>query len=63
MIVRSAHSKGGKVRYGLFEYEDWAEYVTEEEFYALNGQYFSIIVGKGYLDIEDIPYLIQSQLR
>lgn len=60
MIVRSAHSKGGKVRYGLFEYEDWAEYMTEEEFYALNGQYYSILVGKNILSYEDIYKLIEG---
>ena len=63
MMYDQAKMQADIEKYGLFEYEDWAEYVTEEEFYALNGQYFSIIVGKGYLDIEDIPYLIQSQLR
>lgn len=63
MMYDQAKMQADIEKYGLFEYEDWAEYVTEEEFYALNGQYFSIIVGKGNLDIEDIPYLIQSQLR
>ena len=58
--MRSVHSKGGKVRYGLFEYEDWAEYMTEEEFYALNGQYYSILVGKNILSYKDIYKLIEG---
>ena len=47
-------------KYGLFEYEDWAEYMTEEEFYALNGQYYSILVGKNILSYEDIYKLIEG---
>lgn len=45
-------------KYGLYTYEEWAEYVTYEEFIALNGQYLKIAVGKGILTSEDIVALI-----
>jgi hypothetical protein len=45
-------------RFGLFTYEEWAEYVSYEEFVALNGQYFKILIGKGILTMEDIYSLI-----
>ncbi|MBQ7906950.1 MAG: InlB B-repeat-containing protein [Clostridia bacterium] len=44
--------------YGLYTYEEWKDYVSYEEFVALNGQYFKILVGKGYLTIDDIFVLI-----
>ncbi len=46
--------------YGLYTYEEWSEYVSYEEFVALNGQYFKILIGKGILTIENIFDLIQG---
>lgn len=46
--------------YGLYYYDEWSEYVTYEEFIALNGQYFKILVGKGILREEDIIGLIEG---
>ena len=46
--------------YGLYSYEEWSDYVTYEEFVALNGQYFKILVGKGILREEDILGLIEG---
>ena len=45
-------------KYGLYTYDDWQEYVSYEEFVALNGQYLTIVIGKGYLTYEDILSLI-----
>ena len=47
-------------KYGLFSYEEWKDYVSYEEFVALNGQYLSIAIGKGYLTYEDIFILING---
>lgn len=44
--------------YGLFEYDEWKDYVSYEEFMALNGPYLKVAVGKGYLTIDDIFMLI-----
>lgn len=44
--------------YGLYTYDEWKDYVTYEEFIALNGPYMKIVVGKGYLTEEDIFMLI-----
>lgn len=46
--------------YGLYTYEEWSEYFTAEQFYALNGQYYKILVGRGYLTEEDIYTLIEG---
>lgn len=44
--------------YGLYTYEEWAEYLTIEQFYAINGQYFKILIGRGFLTLEDIFTLL-----
>ena len=44
--------------YGLYTYEDFAEYVTEEQFDIFNGYYVKISVGKGYLTYNEVVELI-----
>ena len=44
--------------YGLYTYEDFAEYVTEEQFDIFNGYYVKISVGKGYLTYDEVVELI-----
>ena len=44
--------------YGLYSFEEWSDYFTVEEFYALNGQYFKVLVGKGIVTRDDIMALI-----
>ncbi len=46
-------------KYGLFTYEDFAEYIPEEVFYAFNGQYLKVAMGKGLLTWDDIFALIE----
>ena len=41
-------------KYGLYTYEDYAQYVSYEEFIAFGGAYFKVLVGKGLLTFEDI---------
>ena len=41
-------------KYGLYTYEDFAAYVTYEEYVAFGGAYFKVLVGKGLLEFEDI---------
>ncbi len=45
-------------KYGLYTYDDWKDYVSYEEFIALNGQYLTIVIGKGYLTYDDVLKLI-----
>ena len=45
-------------QYGLYTYEDFADYITYEEFTALNLKYFKVAVGKGYITFDEIIYLI-----
>ena len=46
--------------YGLYSYEEWAEYVSEEEFEAFNGAYFKIAIGKGLLTMDELYALIDD---
>ncbi len=45
-------------KYGLYTYEDFAEYISEERFAALSLGNWKVSVGKGYITWEDILYLI-----
>ena len=45
-------------KYGLYTYEDFAEYVTYEQFMAFNGPYLKVLVGRGVVTYEDIINLI-----
>ncbi len=47
-------------KYGLYTYEDFAEYVTYEQFLAFNGPYLKVLVGRGVLTYEDILVLIST---
>ena len=40
--------------YGLYTYDDWKEYITEEEFDALNVRYLKISIGKGITTFETL---------
>lgn len=44
--------------YGLFEYSDFAEYASKEMFDAFPAKYLSVSIGKGYITMEHILYLI-----
>ncbi len=48
--------------YGLYTYEDFAEYLTYEQFVAFNVQYFKISVEKGYYTYDGIVTLIYEYL-
>ena len=45
--------------YGLYTYEDFADYVTYEQFEAWNGAYLKIAVEKGYFSFDYILELIE----
>ena len=45
-------------RYGLYTYEDFAEYVTYEQFIAFNGPYLKVLVGKEIVTFNRIIELI-----
>ena len=47
-------------KYGLYTYEDFAEYVTYEQFVAFNGAYLKVAVGKGLITWEEILELIRT---
>ncbi len=50
-------------KYGLFTYDDWKEYVTEEQFYAFNGAYLKVAIGKGLITAEEIVEYIEKFLQ
>ncbi|MDY4858030.1 MAG: hypothetical protein SO232_05325 [Candidatus Onthovivens sp.] len=49
--------------YGLFTYEEWAEYLTPIEFEAFNVKYLKVSIGKGLVTMEEIMRYINSYLR
>ena len=46
-------------KYGLYTYEDFAMYCTEEQFEALGLDIFKVAVGKGYITYDQIVFLLQ----
>ncbi len=48
--------------YGLYTYEEFADYLTYEQFVGFNVQYFKISVGKGNYTYEKILELIDTYL-
>jgi len=50
-------------KYGLYEYEDFAEYVTYEQFIAFNGPYLKVLVGRGVVTYEQILELIATYVN
>ena len=50
-------------KYGLYTYEDFADYVTYEQFIAFNGPYLKVLVGRGVLTYEQILELIATYVK
>ena len=50
-------------KYGLYTYEDFADYVTYEEFLAFDGGYLKVLVGKGLITFEDILNSLSTYAR
>ena len=50
-------------KYGLYTYEDFAEYVTYEQFVAFSGPYLKVLVGRGVLTYDDILKLISTYVN
>ena len=50
-------------KYGLYTYETFSDYITEEQYIAFNGQFLKISVDKGYLDFNNIVSLIEEYLN
>ena len=48
--------------YGLYTYEDFAEYMPEEVYNMFPAQYFKVAVGKGYITFDEIVSLIERYL-
>ena len=49
-------------KYGLYTYDDFAEYMTEEQFIALGLSTWKVAVGKGYITWDEILYLISIHI-
>ena len=48
--------------YGLFTFEDFGGMIPEDVFYAFNGAYLKVAMGKGMITWEDIAYLVERYL-
>jgi len=49
--------------YGLYTYEDFRPYISDDIFKAYNGQYIKVAVGKGYTTFERVLELIERYLN
>jgi hypothetical protein len=47
--------------YGLYNYEDFEDYISFELFEALNAKYLKVLVGKGLVALEDCLALFKSE--
>ena len=45
--------------YGLYDYEQFAAYITEAQFVMYGYAYFKIAVGKGILTFDDVLAMIE----
>lgn len=50
-------------KYGLFTYDEWSNYLTEEEFIKFNGAVFKVALGKGLLTIDELYSLLEDLAR
>lgn len=48
--------------YGLAQYEDWKDIVTEEQFIMFNGKYLNIAIGKGLVTKDEVVVYINKFL-
>lgn len=49
-------------KYGLYTYEDFAEYATLEQFNAFNGKYLKVSVEKGLITYDELIVLLKTFL-
>ena len=49
--------------YGLYTYEDFRPYISEDIYYAYNGQYIKVAVGKGHTTFDRVLELIEKYLN
>ena len=49
--------------YGLYTYEDFRPYISEDIYNAYNGQYIKVAVGKGYTTFDRVLELIDKYLK
>jgi uncharacterized repeat protein (TIGR02543 family) len=58
MKYNAAKKQADINRFGLYTYEDFADYCTYEQFVALGLENFKVSVGKGYITWDEILYLL-----
>ena len=49
--------------HGLFTYDDWRDYATEEQFEAFSGAYLKVAIAKGLVTVNEIVGYINRFLR
>lgn len=47
-------------QYGLFTYEEWKDYVSEEEFDGINAAEYKVLIGKNRITYEDIFLFVKT---
>ena len=49
-------------KYGLFEAEDMADFLTPELFDIFNGKYYKVLIGKGICTMDDVRHMVELYL-
>ncbi|MBR0412232.1 MAG: hypothetical protein IJI47_01510 [Eubacterium sp.] len=63
MKYDEANMQAEIAKHGLYTYDEWADYLTEEQFYALNGPYYKILVGRGVLTEDELINIIEVNVN
>ena len=63
MTYDSVKMQGDIEKYGLFTYEDFEGIIPESAYYAFNGAWLKVAIGKGNLTWEYIEYLAERYAR
>ncbi len=62
MKVDQVKMKADIEKYGLYDYSEWSEYLTYEQFEAFNVEYIKVSIGKGLITKEEIIGYIENYL-
>ena len=63
MMVDKVKMQADIDKYGLYEYSDWSDYLTYEQFEAFNVKYLKVSVGKGLFTEQDIINYIKWYVK
>lgn len=63
MKYDEANMQAEIAKYGLYTYDEWSDYLTEEQFYALNGPYYKVLIGRGVMTEDELINIIKVNVN